>query len=116
MLFRSRYVSCDLTLHEHRAGHRHQPSITSSSDLGNEPDQCIFIQYYNMKKQFVWKRPMKAAAGPDVLPDQEEEDDKSSARAVLSAEFAESDYAGHEPHQLPASSVSQSHMTEIVVD
>ena len=57
---------------------------------------------------------MKAAAGPDVLPDQEEEDDKSSA--VLSAEFAESDYAGHEPHQLPASSVSQSHMTEIVVD
>ena len=89
-------------------------SITSSSDLGNEPDQCIFIHYYKMKKRFVWKRPMKAAAGPDVLPDQEDEDDESSA--VLSAEFAESDYAGHEPHQFPASSVSRSHMTAIVVD
>ena len=39
-----------------------------------------------------------------LIRTQEEEDDKSSA--ALSAEFAESDYAGHEPHQLPASSES----------
>ena len=51
---------------------------------------------------------MKAASGPDALPDQEEELEDVKSSAVLSAEFAESDYAGHEPHQLPASSVSQS--------
>ena len=33
-----------------------------------EPNQCLFVHYYKMKRRLWWKEPMQAGAGPHHLP------------------------------------------------
>ena len=46
------------------------PGYPSPSDAAvREPDQCLFIHYYKMRRRFwVMREPMEAAAGPHHLP------------------------------------------------
>ena len=70
-----------------------------SKDTGEEranselesPDQCIFIHYYKMKSRMWWRRPIRAAAGPHVLPDQGEDDDEGAVRMSPNTDSGESD-------------------------
>ena len=41
---------------------------TPATLVPNEPDQCLFIHFYKMKRRFWWKEPMQAGAGPHQLP------------------------------------------------
>lgn len=69
-----------------------QPTmVTVDSDrrsITNSPkDQCIFIRYYKMKKRIVFpKIPMKAAAGPHLLPDGSSDTENGDSVSVLTLE------------------------------
>ncbi|KAI0743145.1 hypothetical protein C8Q80DRAFT_1273690 [Daedaleopsis nitida] len=67
---------------------RREPSQTSSqiddgsTSISSEtcrPDQCIFINYYKMKKRLWWTRKITAGAGPHELPPPDSDDGDSSS-------------------------------------
>ncbi|KAI0758710.1 WD40-repeat-containing domain protein [Fomes fomentarius] len=66
---------------------------TAASDPGVEPPrlattQCIFFHYYKMKKRILWRpRPIRAAAGPDELPP--DDDNAGGNEQVLDLDFEE---------------------------
>ena len=48
--------------------------------VNSEQDQCIFINYYKMKSRMWWKKPIRAAAGPHVLPGKGDDEDEGAIK------------------------------------
>ncbi len=65
---------------------------TTASDPVEPPrlatTQCIFFHYYKMKKRILWRpRPIRAAAGPDELPP--DDDNAGGNEQALDLDFEE---------------------------
>ncbi|KAF7797630.1 hypothetical protein EIP86_008830 [Pleurotus ostreatoroseus] len=64
-------------------GRSKAPVVSDGGVLASENDQTIFVQFYQVKyRRFLWPKTMRAAAGPDTLPEADGEEDGSTLVTV----------------------------------
>lgn len=88
-------LNCQLPTLFHRSGPRGGESTgRTNPGIGDSPDrfdQCIFINYFKMKRSFLGRKVIRAAAGPHQLPDEQDDPGSSSICAVDTEMIEDSD-------------------------
>lgn len=86
-------ISEGVAFHDAREGPRDRLSAwKDDGSLTYEYDQCVFFNYYKMKKRDRRRKPhfMQAAAGPHVLPDDRDDDESAPDISQSSSPYSDS--------------------------